>query len=57
MINKLLTPSSGEILIDGKKLADKNTIKLRRNMGYVIQQAGLLPHLTIGDNIGLIAIY
>ena len=55
MINKLLTPSTGEILIDGKKLADKNTIKLRRNMGYVIQQAGLLPHLTIGDNIGLIA--
>ena len=36
------------------KLQDKNTIKLRRNMGYVIQQAGLLPHLTIGDNIGLI---
>ncbi|MGH4050613.1 MAG: ABC transporter ATP-binding protein [Clostridium sp.] len=55
MINKLLTPTSGELLINGKKLADKNTIELRRNMGYVIQQAGLLPHLTIGDNIGLIA--
>ncbi|MBU3112306.1 ABC transporter ATP-binding protein [Clostridium lacusfryxellense] len=54
MINKLITPSTGEILIDGMQLADKNTIKLRRNMGYVIQQAGLLPHLTIGDNIGLI---
>ncbi len=54
MINKLLTPSSGQILIDGDKIGDKNTIKLRRNMGYVIQQAGLLPHLTIGDNIGLI---
>ncbi len=54
MINKLLTPSTGEILIDGDKIQDKNTIKLRRNMGYVIQQAGLLPHLTIGDNIGLI---
>ncbi|MBU3110980.1 ABC transporter ATP-binding protein [Clostridium lacusfryxellense] len=54
MINKLITPSTGEILIDGKKLAERNTIKLRRNMGYVIQQAGLLPHLTIGDNIGLI---
>jgi len=54
MINKLLTPSSGEILIDGVKIGTKNTIKLRRNMGYVIQQAGLLPHLTIGDNIGLI---
>ncbi|MBU3142579.1 ABC transporter ATP-binding protein [Clostridium sp. CF012] len=55
MINKLLTPTSGEILIDGDKIGDKNTIKLRRNMGYVIQQAGLLPHLTIGENIGLIA--
>ncbi|MBZ9689196.1 ABC transporter ATP-binding protein [Clostridium estertheticum] len=55
MINKLLTPTSGEILIDGEKIGEKNTIKLRRNMGYVIQQAGLLPHLTIGENIGLIA--
>lgn len=54
MINKLLTPTSGEILINGKKIGDQNTIKLRRNMGYVIQQAGLLPHLTIGDNIALI---
>ena len=54
MINKLLTPTSGEILINGDKIQDKNTIKLRRNMGYVIQQAGLLPHLNIGDNIALI---
>ncbi|MBU3180894.1 ABC transporter ATP-binding protein [Clostridium psychrophilum] len=54
MINKLLMPTSGEIRINGKKVADQNTIKLRRNMGYVIQQAGLLPHLTIGDNIALI---
>ena len=55
MINKLITPTSGEILINEDKIGDKNTIKLRRNMGYVIQQAGLLPHLTIGENIGLIA--
>ncbi|MGV8984410.1 ABC transporter ATP-binding protein [Clostridium sp.] len=55
MINKLLTPTSGEITINGDKIGDKNTIKLRRNMGYVIQQAGLLPHLTIGENIALIA--
>ncbi|APC42199.1 ABC transporter ATP-binding protein [Clostridium estertheticum] len=54
MINKLITPTSGEVLINGKKIGDQNTIKLRRNMGYVIQQAGLLPHLTIGDNIALI---
>ncbi|GCD12435.1 ABC transporter ATP-binding protein [Clostridium tagluense] len=55
MINKLLTPTSGEILINGDNINTKNTIKLRRNMGYVIQQAGLLPHLTIGENISLIA--
>ncbi|MBZ9689198.1 ABC transporter ATP-binding protein [Clostridium estertheticum] len=55
MINKLLTPTSGEVLIDGDNINTKNTIKLRRNMGYVIQQAGLLPHLTIGENIALIA--
>ncbi|MGH4122957.1 MAG: ABC transporter ATP-binding protein [Clostridium sp.] len=55
MINKLLTPTTGDILINGEKIGEKNTIKLRRNMGYVIQQAGLLPHLTIGENIGLIA--
>ena len=55
MINKLLTPTSGEVLINGDNINTKNTIKLRRNMGYVIQQAGLLPHLTIGENIALIA--
>ena len=55
MINKLLTPTSGEVLINGDNINNQNTIKLRRNMGYVIQQAGLLPHLTIGDNIALIA--
>ena len=54
MINKLLTPTSGEILINGDKIQNKNTIELRRNMGYVIQHTGLLPHLTIGDNIALI---
>ncbi|MGV8984408.1 ABC transporter ATP-binding protein, partial [Clostridium sp.] len=55
MINKLLTPTSGEVLINGENINTQNTIELRRNMGYVIQQAGLLPHLTIGDNIALIA--
>ena len=38
MINKLLVPTSGEIRINGKKIGDQNTIELRRNMGYVIQQ-------------------
>lgn len=54
MINKLITPTSGEIFINGNKLEYEDTIKLRRNMGYVIQQTGLFPHMTIAENIALI---
>lgn len=54
MINKLIKASSGEILIDDKNIEGEDTIKLRRNMGYVIQQTGLLPHLTVKENIELI---
>ena len=54
MINKLITPSSGNIYLEGKDIFKEDTIKLRRNMGYVIQQTGLFPHLTVGENIGLI---
>ena len=54
MINKLLLPSSGTILIDGRDVREMDDIKLRRNMGYVIQQTGLFPHMTIRENIELI---
>ena len=54
MINKLLTPTSGNIYLEDKDIAKEDTIKLRRNMGYVIQQTGLLPHMSVGENIGLI---
>ncbi|MCR3758403.1 ABC transporter ATP-binding protein [Clostridium felsineum] len=54
MINRLITQTSGEILIDGNKIEKENTIKLRRNIGYVIQQTGLFPHLTVEENIGMI---
>lgn len=54
MINKLITPSSGTILINGEDISKKNTIELRRNIGYVIQQTGLFPHMTIGENIELV---
>lgn len=54
MINKLIAPTSGQIYINGKAIADENTIELRRNMGYVIQQTGLFPHMTVEENIGLI---
>ena len=55
MLNKLITPTSGEIYIDGKNIKDLNDIDLRRNMGYVIQQTGLFPHMTIKENIEIIA--
>ncbi|MGO4889878.1 betaine/proline/choline family ABC transporter ATP-binding protein [Anaerobacillus sp. MEB173] len=54
MINRLIEPSSGTIYIDGEDISKKDPVELRRNIGYVIQQIGLLPHLTIGKNIGLV---
>ena len=54
MINRLISPTSGSINLDGKNILKEDAIKLRRNMGYVIQQTGLLPHMTVGENIGII---
>jgi osmoprotectant transport system ATP-binding protein len=51
MINRLIEPTAGEILIDGKNIREWDTIKLRRSIGYVIQEVGLFPHLTVEDNI------
>lgn len=47
MINRLLSPSSGEIWIDGKNIETLDKVQLRRRIGYVIQQGGLFPHMTI----------
>lgn len=54
MINRLLEPSDGEILVDGKNIKDQNPVELRRNIGYVIQQIGLFPHMTIEENVALV---
>lgn len=54
MINKLIKITSGKILINGKDIEKENTIELRRKMGYVIQQTGLFPHMTVKENIELI---
>ncbi|WP_310255579.1 ABC transporter ATP-binding protein [Fictibacillus barbaricus] len=54
MINRLIEPTRGSILIDGEDISTKNPVELRRNIGYVIQQIGLLPHMTIEDNISLV---
>ena len=54
MINRLEEPSSGTILINGKDIKEVDPIELRRNIGYVIQRIGLFPHLTVGQNIGIV---
>ncbi|MBE6829477.1 MAG: ATP-binding cassette domain-containing protein [Ruminococcaceae bacterium] len=54
MINKLTRPTSGRILIDDQDIAQLDTVKLRRKIGYVIQKTGLFPHMTVKDNIEII---
>ncbi|MFD1450202.1 MULTISPECIES: betaine/proline/choline family ABC transporter ATP-binding protein [Oceanobacillus] len=54
MINRLIEPSSGEILVDGVNVLKQNAVQLRRSIGYVIQQIGLMPHMTVGENISLV---
>lgn len=54
MINRLIEPTSGSILIHGKDIGEQDPVMLRRNIGYVIQHIGLLPHMTIGKNISLV---
>ena len=54
MINRLIEATSGEIAIDGKSIYDMNATELRRGIGYVIQEVGLFPHMTVYDNIGIV---
>ena len=54
MVNRLIEPSGGRILVDGIDIATRDVTELRRGIGYVIQQVGLFPHLTIGDNVAVV---
>ncbi|GBU11347.1 hypothetical protein AwErysi_09630 [Erysipelotrichaceae bacterium] len=54
MINRLETPSSGEIYYHGQPIINHNVYALRKNMGYVIQNSGLFPHMQIDKNIGIV---
>ncbi|ANS43813.1 ABC transporter ATP-binding protein [Serratia inhibens] len=56
MINRLIEPSSGSILLNGQPTAGMDLVKLRRKIGYVIQNAGLFPHKTVQDNIAVTAL-
>ncbi|MHA6670159.1 ABC transporter ATP-binding protein [Homoserinimonas sp. A447] len=54
MINRLVEPTTGKIWIDGEDVTHVDADILRRRMGYVIQHVGLLPHLTVADNVGIV---
>jgi len=54
MINRLTEPTSGQILIDGQDISNFDPVMLRRNIGYIIQEIGLFPHMTIEQNISLV---
>ena len=54
LINRLIDPTAGEVVIDGKPTVDWDPIQLRRRIGYVIQEIGLFPHLTVEENIGVV---
>lgn len=54
MINRLIEPTSGDIIIEGCKTGDIDPIELRRRIGYAIQYIGLFPHLTVRDNIAIV---
>jgi len=54
LINRLLSPTTGEIRVEGKAAAAEDVVRLRRRIGYVIQEIGLFPHFTVERNIGLV---
>lgn len=54
LVNRLLSPTTGEVIVDGKTTTAWDPIALRRRIGYVIQEGGLFPHFTIARNVGLV---
>src|SRR6266850_2242671 len=54
LVNRLLTPTSGKVLVEDKATTEWDVIRLRRRTGYVIQEAGLFPHFTVSQNVALV---
>ncbi|WP_449278558.1 ABC transporter ATP-binding protein [Leucobacter sp. GX24907] len=56
MVNRLVDPTDGDVLIDGESVRERDPVHLRRSIGYVLQSAGLLPHFTVIDNVATVPI-
>lgn len=54
LINRLIDPTFGEVLVEGRSTIDWDAVELRRRIGYVIQDGGLFPHFTVAENVGLV---
>src|SRR5205823_7756195 len=54
LVNRLLAPTAGQVLVEGKPTTEWDVIRLRRRTGYVIQEAGLFPHFTVAENVALV---
>jgi len=54
LINRLIDPTSGDVLVEGKNTKDWDPVELRRHIGYVLQDGGLFPHRTVAENVGLV---
>ena len=54
LVNALIEPTSGVVRVDGRSTAEWDRVRLRRSIGYVIQDAGLFPHYTVAENVGLV---
>ncbi len=54
MINRLIDPTSGTIYLDGKDIRKQNPVKLRRSIGYVFQEIGLFPHMSVQENVSIV---
>ena len=54
LINRMLVPSQGQVFVEGRATTECDPIRLRRGIGYVIQEAGLFPHFTVAENVGLV---